>query len=55
MINYLFENLETGEEFLVQADSRSKAQEIAQMYFANPKCYGRVYEDEAERMGIDTY
>lgn len=53
--DYLFEDLETSEEFLVQAESRKEAEEIAQTYFANPKCYGRVSEEEAEMMGLDTY
>lgn len=55
MFNYFFEDLETSEEFIVQANSRKAAYEIAQSHFSNPKCYGRVTDKVAERMGVDIY
>ena len=55
MFNYFFEDLETSEEFIVQADSRKIAYEIAESHFSSPKCYGRVTDEVAESMGVDIY
>ena len=55
MFNFLFTDLETSEEFIVQADNRKIANEIAESHFLNPKCFGRVSDEQAERMGIDIY
>lgn len=55
MFNFLFTDLETSEEFIVQADNRKIANEIAESHFSAPKCFGRVSDEQAERMGIDIY
>lgn len=58
-IDFLFEDIETGEEFLVEVENvgnaRATAKEIAFEYFENPILIRRVSIEEAERMGIDTY
>jgi hypothetical protein len=55
MFDYLFEDLETGEEFLVQAESKKHAMAIAQENFESPRCYGKVSTYYAESCGLDTY
>lgn len=55
MFNFLFTDLETSEEFIVQTDNRKIANEIAESHFSAPKCFGRVSDEQAERMGIDIY
>lgn len=55
MFNFLFTDLETSEEFIVQANTRAEAIKSAKMYFEAPKCYGRVTDEVAERMGVDIY
>ena len=48
-----------GEEFFTELENADKATHL--MYVKklfpneNPKCYGRVTEEEAEMMGLDTY
>jgi hypothetical protein len=55
MKHYLFEDLETGEEFIVGADSLDEAKEIAKEYFERPKYCYRMSEFEAEASGLDEY
>lgn len=55
MITYLFEDLETSEEFLVEAKTRKQANAIAQENFEYPRCYGKVTDYYAETCGLDTY
>ena len=55
MFNFLFTDLETSEEFIVQAETRTEAIESAKMYFKAPKLFGRVSDEQAERMGVDIY
>ena len=55
MFNFLFTDLETSEEFIVQAETRAEAIECAEIYFKAPKLFGRVSDEQAERMGIDIY
>lgn len=58
-IDFLFEDTETSEEFLVEVENtmnaRKEAIEIAREYFENPILIRRVSVEEAEQMGIDTY
>ena len=58
-IDFLFTDIETSEEFLVEVENtmnaRKEAIEIAREYFENPILIRRVSVEEAERMGIDTY
>ena len=62
MWNYLFEIVGEwseicGEQFFVQCDTRKEADEILGQYFwgEEVKCLGKYTEEEAERMGLDTY
>ena len=55
MNHYLFEDLETGEEFIVGADSLDEAKKIAEEYFECPKYRYRMSEFEAEASGLDEY
>ena len=52
---YWFYDETTGEEFLVVTHSVQYSKVIANKYFDNPKCLGRVSYYEAETMGLDTY
>lgn len=58
-IDFLFEDTETSEEFLVEVENtpnaRREAIEIAKEVFENPILIRRVSVEEAERMGLDTY
>ena len=53
--HYLFEDQETGEQFIVGAKKSSAALEIAQAYFDKPIYLGKLTEDEAEASGLDEY
>lgn len=53
--HYLFEDLETGEEFIVGACDLDEAKAIAAENFAEPKCCYRMSEFEAETSGLDEY
>ncbi len=55
MHNYLFWDEVTGEEFLVYAQNKDQAIEIANDYFEEPHFDSEVTDDEAEIMGLDTY
>lgn len=55
MFTWLFEDKIYGEEFFVEAETREKAEEIAESYFPRPECYGAVPEEYAEAVGYDTY
>jgi len=60
MENYWFVEHETGEEFFVQAKSRTEAFEIAkglEWEDVEPdlECYGVVSDETADYMGLDTY
>ena len=58
-IDFLFEDTETGEEFLVEVENTTNAKreaiEIAREVFENPILLRRVNVEEAEQMGLDTY
>ncbi|MBO7694681.1 MAG: hypothetical protein J6T10_18855 [Methanobrevibacter sp.] len=55
MHNYLFWDEVTGEEFLVYAQNKKQAIEIANEYFEEPQFDSEVTDFEAEMMGLDTY
>lgn len=55
MKHYLFEDLESGEEFIVSACDLVKAKEIAADNFDRPKFQYRMSEFEAEVSGLDEY
>lgn len=58
-IDFLFEDTETSEEFLVEVENtmnaRNEAIEIARENFENPILIRRMSVEEAEWLGIDTY
>jgi len=54
-MTYEFNDRVTGEDFLVEANTKEEAIEIAKQYFDEPKCFGTVTEEEAEMLGWDTY
>jgi transposase-like protein len=53
--HYLFEDLETGERFLVSAKKSSEALALAEENFENPLYLGKLTEEEAEASGLDEY
>lgn len=53
--HYLFEDLESGEEFIVGAGDLDEAKKIAKEYFTEPKYYYRMTDYEAECSGLDEY
>ena len=54
-MEWLFYDKVTGEEFLVNIDSKEKAIITARAYFQKPVLICSVSHYEAELMGIDTY
>lgn len=64
---YLFADLESGEEFIVQLtktwdfleesepEPRNEAYKIAQKYFEDVEWIKSLTEEEAEALGLDTY
>lgn len=55
MKTFYFTDLETGEEFFVEAKDKYEAVEIAREYFEVPSFNGEVPTEWAEMMGLDTY
>ena len=53
--HYLFEDLESGEEFIVGACDLNEAKAIAAENFAEPEFQYRMSEFEAETSGLDEY
>lgn len=53
--HYLFEDLETGERFLVSAKKSSEALALAEENFENPCFLGKLTEEQAEASGLDEY
>lgn len=58
-IDFLFEDTETSEEFLVEVEDTTNAKreaiEIARENFENPILIRRMSVEQAEQMGLDTY
>lgn len=55
MRHFLFMDNETGEEFIVGADTLKEAKEIARDYFDAPRFSCELTDDEAEMSGLDEY
>lgn len=55
MRHFLFEDYDTGEEFIVGADNLGEAMEEAKTYFADPSYICEFSEFEAENSGLDEY
>ena len=55
MKHYLFEDLETGEEFIVGENSLEEAKLVAEANFEKPEYKCRLSEFEAEASGLDEY
>lgn len=55
MTTYWFEDLETGEEFFVEAKDEHDAYTVANNFFEAPNLISSITEIEAEEMGLDTY
>lgn len=52
---YLFVDRVSGEEFFVEAESWTKANKIACIWFEEPHNCGVVTDEEADALGYDTY
>lgn len=55
MRHFLFEDYDTGENFIVGADNLDDAMEEARTYFADPSYICEFTEEEAEMSGLDEY
>lgn len=55
LFDYLFEDKETGEQFLVEADSYTEAVKIVRQYFDNYSFLEKMSVEEGEMLGLDTY
>lgn len=55
MNHYLFEDLQSGEYFLVGAADEDEAFDIAYSYFEEYELLREVSEFEAENSGLDEY
>lgn len=53
--HYLFEDRETGEEFIVGACDLDEAKATAAEYFERPEYCFQLSEYEAESSGLDEY
>ncbi len=58
-IDFMFEDLETGEVFFVEVQNeigaRNEAWDIAFEYFEDPELVGIYSPEDAEILGYDTY
>lgn len=55
MFHYLFTDYDSGENFIVGADSLLEANTIAEEYFTDPHFICEFTDDEAEMSGLDEY
>lgn len=55
MNHYLFEDRESGEEFIVGANNLYTAIKIAKEYFSKPKFCYRMTKFEVRASGLDEY
>lgn len=55
MKNFYFVDNETGEDFIVEADTKHDAIHIAHVYFEEPQLLREISDYEAEMIGVDTY
>lgn len=55
LVDYLFMDVESGEEFFVECEEFEEAKSIAETYFEKPRFLYTVDPEMAEMMGFDTY
>ena len=55
MRHFLFEDYDSGENFIVGADDEIVAMDIAKGFFADPSFIDEISEEEAEASGLDEY
>lgn len=55
MRHFVFEDYDSGEEFIVSADTKAEAFDIAREIFADPSYICEFTEEEAENSGLDEY
>lgn len=55
MRNFYFVDDETGEDFIVEAETLAKARYIAGDYFNEVHFLREIDDYEAEMLGVDTY
>lgn len=55
MRHFVFTDYDTGEDFIVGANSLEEAIEEAKTYFADPSYICEFTEEEAEMSGLDEY
>ena len=55
MKNFLMTDRETGEDFIVMAETKEEAMAIAEKYFEEPHIDDEITDFEAEMLGLDTY
>ncbi len=55
MRNFYFVDDETGEDFIVEAETLAKARYIAGDYFNEAHFLREIDDEEAEMLGVDTY
>lgn len=55
MKHFVFEDYDTGEEFIVGAYNLDEAIKEAKMYFGDPSYLCEYTEEEAEMSGLDEY
>lgn len=53
--DYLFEDVETGEEFFVECETKEEAITTARTYFERPFLRGIFSPEDADILGYDTY
>lgn len=53
--DYLFKDMETGEDFFVETDSKEEATKVANTYFKEPRLLMICNPEEADILGYDTY
>jgi hypothetical protein len=53
--DYLFQDMETGEEFFVEIETKEEAVTTAKTYFEEPILIGIFSPEDADILGYDTY
>jgi hypothetical protein len=53
--DYLFQDMETGEEFFVECETKEEAITTAKTYFEEPVLNGIFSPEDADILGYDTY
>lgn len=53
--DYLFKDMETGEDFFVETDSKEEALRVANTYFEEPRLLMICTPEDADILGYDTY